>query len=74
MEYSIKNSLDSNSIENATVETGAGNGHRAHQKFMQHKGLATGDLDGDVERERRGEEKHKTAGETGHIDNCIRRK
>ena len=35
---------------------------------MQHQGPRTGDLEGDAEIERRGRERHKTAGETGHID------
>ena len=35
---------------------------------MQHQGPGTGDLDGDAERERRGVDRYRTAGETGHID------
>ena len=61
--------MDSNSLENATARTGAGKGHRARQKkFAQHDGSATGDLEGNVEKERRGGKRHKTEGETGHVN------
>ena len=38
------------------------------EKSTQHPGPGTGDLEGDAERERRGGDRHRTAGETGHID------
>ena len=34
---------------------------------MQHQGLGTGDLEGDPEWEKRGGERHRTAGETEPI-------
>ena len=66
-EYCIKNSLDSNSLENAT---GAGNGHQ--KKSTQHKGPATGDLEGDAKREKRGRETEQQG--RRHIDNSSEKK